>query len=54
MNVDAMQFGFMSGRRTKGVMFVVRKIHEEYIDKERNLCLCFVVTEKLLTELQER
>ena len=37
-----MQFGFMPGRGTTDVLFVVRKMQEEYRDKKKKLCMCFV------------
>ena len=47
-----MQFGFMAGQGTVDAIFIVR-MQEEY-QKNEKLCMCFVGTEKLVTECQEK
>ena len=35
INIDSMQLGFMPGRETTDVLFVVRRMQEEYRDKKK-------------------
>jgi hypothetical protein len=46
VNVDEMQFGFMPGKGTTDAIFILRRLQEEYRDKERKLYICFVDLEK--------
>ena len=46
VKVEEMQFGFMSGRETIDAMFILRRLQEEYLDKEKKLYMCFVDLEK--------
>ena len=46
MKVDEMQFGFMPGKGTIDAVFILRKLQEEYLDKEKKLYMCFVDLEK--------
>ena len=46
VNIDDMQFGFMSGRGTTDAIFIVRQIQEAYIRRNRNLFFAFVDLEK--------
>ena len=41
-----MQCGFMSGKRRTDALFVVKRIQEEYRDKEQKLHMCFTNIEK--------
>ena len=41
VNVDAMQFGSMPGRRTTVVLIAVR-MQEEYRDEQKKSCRCFL------------
>ena len=45
VKVDEMQFGFMSGKGTIDAVFILRKLQEIYLDKEK-LYMCFVDLEK--------
>ena len=45
VNIDSMQFDFMSGIRTTDALFVVRRMQEEYRDKKKKL-YCFVDIER--------
>ena len=36
----------MPGRGTTAALFVVQRMQEEYRDKKKNLCVCFVDIEK--------
>ena len=46
VNFDDVQFGFMPGRGTTDVIFIVRQIQEAYIRKNRKLFFAFVDLEK--------
>ena len=37
--IDDMQFGFMPGRGTIDALFTLRRIQEEYLTKQRKLCM---------------
>ena len=43
---DEMQFGFMPGKGTIDAVFILRRLQEEYLDKEKKLYMCFVDLEK--------
>ena len=51
--VNDMQFGFMPGRGTTDGLFIVRRMQEEYREKDKKLYMCFVDLEKVLTEFQK-
>ena len=40
VNLNKMQFGFMSGKGTVDAIFIVRKMQEEY-QKNKKLYICF-------------
>ena len=42
VKVDEMQFGFMPGKGTIDAVFILRRLQEEYLDKEKKLYMCFV------------
>ena len=42
VKVDKMQFGFMPGKGTIDAGFILRRLQEEYLDKEKKLYMCFV------------
>ena len=46
VHIDSMQFGFMPGRGTTDALFVVRRMQEEYRNKKKKLCICFVDIKK--------
>ena len=46
VKVDKMQFGFMPGKGTIDAVFILRRLQEEYLDKEKKLYMCFVDLEK--------
>ena len=48
-----MQFSFMPGKETVDAMFILR-LQEEYLEKGKKLCMCFVDLEKALTESRGR
>ena len=37
VKVDEMQFGFMPGKGTTDAVFILRRLQEEYLDKEKKL-----------------
>ena len=37
MKVDRMQFGFMPGKGRIDAMLILRRLQEEYLDKEKKL-----------------
>ena len=44
--MDYIQSGFMSGNRSINAVFILRQIHDEYLAKQKKLCMCFVDEEK--------
>ena len=46
VKVDQIQFGFMPGKSTMNAIFILRKMQESYLEKNRKLFICFVVLEK--------
>ena len=41
VNFNKMQFGYMSGKRTVDVIFIVRNVQEVYQKKDKKLYICF-------------
>ena len=46
VNVDGMQLGSMHHRRTTDTLYIVRRLQEEYKDKERKLKMHFLDIDK--------
>ena len=46
VRVDEMQFSFMPHKGTTDAVFILRRLQEEYLDKEKKLYTCFVDLEK--------
>ena len=46
VKVYQMQFSFMPGRSTVDAIFILRRIQESYLEKNRKLFICFVDLEK--------
>ena len=44
--IDDMQFGFMLGKGTIDAVFILRRIQEEFLAKQKKLYMCFVDLEK--------
>ena len=40
--MDDMQFGFMPGKVSIDAVFILRRIQDEYLDKQKKLYMCFV------------
>ena len=54
VKMDEMQFGFMPGKGTIGAVFILRRIQEEYLDKEKKLYMCFGDLEKAFDRVPRR
>ena len=54
VKVDEMQFGFMPGIGTIDAVFILRRLQEEYLDKEKKLYMCFVDLEKAFNRVLRR
>ena len=55
MEVDDIQFGFMPGRGTTDALFIVRRMQEEYREKNKKLYIrCLVDLEKAFKRVQTR
>ena len=54
VKVDEMQFGFMPGKGTIDAVFILRRLQEEYLDKEKKLYMCFVDLEKAFDRVPRR
>ena len=54
VEVDNMQFGFMSGRGMTDALFIARRMQEEYREKDTKLYMCFVDLEKAFGRVQKR
>ena len=54
VNIDSMQFGFMSGRGTTDGLFVVQRMQEEYRNKKKKLCMSFVDFEKTFVRVPQK
>ena len=46
VNIDDMQFGFMSGKGTVDAIFIVRQLQEKFMEKRKDLFYAFVDLEK--------
>ena len=52
--VDDIQFGFIPGRGTTDALFIVRRMQEEYKEKDKILYTCFVNLEKIFDRVPRR
>ena len=52
-NLNEMQFGFMPGKQTVDVIFIVRRMREEYQKNKKLICV-LLTWKKLLIECQEK
>ena len=46
VTIDDMQFGFMPGKGTTHALFILRRMPEEFREREQKLFMCFVDLEK--------
>ena len=44
VKVDEMQFGFFPGKGMIDAVFILRRLQEEYLDKEKKLYMCFIAS----------
>ena len=49
-----MQFGFMPGNGTIDAVFILRRIQEKYLAKQRKLYMCFVDLEKAFNKIPRK
>ena len=49
-----MLFGFMPERGTIDAVFILRRLQEEYHDKGKKLCMCFVDLEKAFSRVPRK
>ena len=54
VKVDEVQFGFMPGKGTIDAVFFLRRLQEEYLEKEKKLYMCFVDLEKAFEKVPRR
>ena len=52
--VDEMKFGFMPGKGTIDAAFILRRLQEEYLEKEKKLYMCPVDLEKAFDRVPRR
>ena len=52
--VDEMQFGYLPERGTIDVVFILRRMQEEYNAKGKKLYMCFLDVHKILMEYCRR
>ena len=46
VTIDDTQFGFMLGKGTTHLLFILRRMQEEFRGREKKLYMCFVDLEK--------
>ena len=54
VKVDQMQFGFMPGKSTVDAIFILRRMQESYLEKNRKLFICFVYLEKAFDRMPRK
>ena len=54
VKVDEMQFGFMPGKGTIDAVYILRRLQEEYLDKEKKLYMYFFDLEKAFYRVPRR
>ena len=54
VDLNEMQFGFMPKRGTMDALFIVRRLQEEFREKDKKLYLCFVDLEKAFDRVPRR
>ena len=54
INLNEMQFRFMPGKGTVDAIFIVRRMQEEYLKKDKKLYMCFVDMEKAFDRLPRK
>ena len=51
VNIDDMQFGFLKGKGTIDVIFIVRQLQEKYFQKNKKLYFTFIDLEKAFDQV---
>ena len=54
VKVDQMQFGFMPSRSTVDAIFILRRMQESYLEKNKKLFICFVDLEKAFDRVAKK
>ena len=54
VSLNKMQFGFLPGKRTMDAIFIMRRMHEKYQQKEKKLHMCFVDMEKAFNRVPRK
>ena len=54
LKIDDMQFGFTPGKGTIDAVFILKRIKEEYIAKQKKLCMCLAYMEKLFDRVPRK
>ena len=54
VKVDEMEFSLMPGKGIIDAVFILRRLQEEYLDKEKKLYMCFVDLEKAFDRVPTR
>ena len=54
VKLDEIEFGFMPGKGTIDAEFILRRLQEEYLDKEKKLYMCFFDLEKAFDRVPRR
>ena len=53
VTIDEVQLGVMPGKGTIDAVFILRRIQEEYLAKQKKLYMCFVDLKKAFDSLEE-
>ena len=51
VKIEKIQFGFMPGKGTVDAIYIVRRVQESFIEKKKNLFMCFVDLEKVFDQV---
>ena len=54
VNIDRIQFVFMSGKGTVDAIYIVRRMQKSYIGKKNKLFMCFVDLEKAFDQVARK
>ena len=54
VDIDAMQFGFMPGRRTADAIFILQQVQDTYLGKYKDLYFAFVDLEKVFNHVPRK
>ena len=54
VTMDDMKFGFMPGKGTIDAVFILRQIQDEYLAKQKNLCMWFVDLEEVFDRVPRK